>query len=173
MYVPRNASEIVLVDLFDRDGNLVATPEQQWEALDAFIEDDSYLSDRRGKYTERNQSRTPFESIVDLRILQDFYLEMGNGKRNTLQLSLDIFNVGNLISSSWGKRYGRQFSGYELLQFEGFAEGSNTPTYTFQAFDEDRAFSGDNEAFFGDLDDSGVLSSRWQMQLGVRYIFGN
>ena len=173
VYVPRNASEIVLVDLFDRDGNLVATPEQQWEALDAFIEDDSYLSDRRGKYTERNQSRTPFESIVDLRILQDFYLEMGNGKRNTLQLSLDIFNVGNLISSSWGKRYGRQFSGYELLQFEGFAEGSNTPTYTFQAFDEDRAFSGDNEAFFGDLDDSGVLSSRWQMQLGVRYIFGN
>ncbi len=158
VYVPRSADEIVFAD--------ESTAAEQWEALNAFIEDDSYLKDRRGQYAERNQSRTPFESIVDLRILQDFYIEMANGKKNTLQLSLDIFNFTNLLNKNWGKRYNRQFSGYELLQFEGFQPGSNTPTFSFDGFDE-------NEAFFGDLDDAGVLSSRWQMQVGVRYIFGN
>ncbi len=158
VYVPRNASEIVFAD--------ESTAAEQWEALNSFIESDDYLKDRRGQYAERNQSRTPFESIVDLRILQDFYIEMANGKKNTLQLSLDIFNFGNFLNKNWGKRYNRQFAGYELLEFEGFQDGSDTPTFSFDPFDED-------EPYFGDLDDSGVLSSRWQMQVGVRYIFGN
>ncbi|TRX50419.1 TonB-dependent receptor [Fulvivirga sp. M361] len=166
VYVPRNADEIVLVDRFDDDDNLISTAAEQWEALNAFIEEDDYLKERRGRYAQRNQSRTPFESIIDLRVLQDFYLEMGNGKKNTLQFSLDIFNLPNLLNKAWGKRYDRQFAGYELLQFAGFQEGSDTPTFTFNGFDE-------NEAFFGDFDDAGVLSSRWQIQLGVRYIFGN
>ena len=162
MYVPRDASEIVFAD--------AATAAQQWERLNAFIENDDYLSERRGQYAERNQSRTPFENIFDLRILQDFYLEMGNGKRNTLQLSLDIFNVGNLLNQDWGRRYNRQFSGYELLQFVDFAADGTTPTFEYEGFDE--GFD-DDEAWNGDLDDAGFLSSRWQMQFGVRYIFGN
>ncbi len=162
VYVPRNASEIVFAD--------PATAAEQWERLNAFIENDDYLSGKRGEYAERNQSRTPFESIFDLRILQDFYLEMANGKRNTIQLSLDIFNFGNLINKDWGKRYNRQEAGYELLQFEGFLPNSNTPTFSYEGFDE--GFD-DDEAWNGDLDDAGVLSSRWQMQVGVRYIFGN
>jgi len=170
IYVPAAQSEIVFGE-FDSDlGQVVvadaATSAEEWARLDAFISDDDYLSDRRGQYAERNQSRTPFESIVDLRILQDFYLEMGNGKRNTLQLSLDIFNFTNLLNKNWGKRYNRTFGGYELLQFEGFAPGSDQPVFSVNEFEN-------NEAYYGDLDDSGVLSSRWQMQFGVRYIFGN
>ena len=64
----------------------------------------------------------------------------------------------------WGKRYNRQFGGYELLEFEGFQTGTNIPTYSFTPFNED-------EPYNNDLDDAGVLSSRWQMQFGLRYIF--
>ncbi|MEL7148935.1 MAG: hypothetical protein AAFO69_21345, partial [Bacteroidota bacterium] len=142
------------------------TAAQQWNQLNDFIAADDYLSGRRGQYAERNQSRTPFENVIDLRFLQDFYIEMGNGKRNTLQFSVDVFNFTNLLNKNWGRRYQRQFGGYELVQFEGFQDGTNIPTYTFREFEG-------GEPFFGDLDDAGVLSSRWQIQLGLRYIFGN
>ncbi len=170
VYVPANQSEIVfgaydsnLDQVVLADGTSAAA---QWASLNTFIEGDKYLSERRGQYAERNQSRTPFESILDLRILQDFYIKMANGKRNTLQLSLDVFNITNLINKNWGKRYNRQFGGYELLEFEGFAPGTDQPVFSYSGFDQ-------NRASYGDFDDAGVLSSRWQMQIGARYTFGN
>ncbi len=71
--------------------------EQQWADLNAFIENDDYLKDRRGQYVEKNHSRVPFMHIFDFRIAQEFYITAG-GKRNTLQVSLDIFNFGNLLN---------------------------------------------------------------------------
>jgi hypothetical protein len=169
VYVPENQSDIVLVDRTDRDGNVIATADEQWAALDEFIENDEYLSSRRGQYTERNAFRAPFINTFDLRFLQDFYITQPNGKRHTLQFSLDVFNLGNLINPDWGKRYFGSSRGIELVEFEGFqedAQGNETlvPTYTFQEFQND-------DPFYGRLDDRGVISSRWQMQLGLRYIF--
>jgi hypothetical protein len=163
-FIPASADQINLIDYTDRDGNLV-TAAQQWEALNEFIENDPYLSENRLDYAERNSNRTPFESIIDLRILQDFYIEMANGKRNTLQVSVDIFNFTNLINSNWGKRYFS--SDQELYEFEGFEADGTTPRYTFQPFNDEDP----NLPYFGNLDDRGIVSSRWQMQLGLRYIF--
>jgi len=158
--VPASASEIVLID----DGSRSAA--QQWSELNAYIEGDDYLSERRGMYAERNASRVPFESILDLRFLQDFYIETGSGKRNTLQFSLDIFNFSNLLNEDWGWRYfPGSFGSVELLNFEGFLPDGTTPTFTY-----------DGEETLNDfltIDDSGIRSSRWQMQIGLRYIFGN
>ena len=170
VYVPNSADEIVFGSFDSNLGQVVvasdAQASAQWNALNDFISQDDYLRDRRGQYAERNQSRTPFENIIDVRFLQDFYIEMANGKRNTLQFSVDIFNFTNLLNKNWGRRYQRQFEGYELLEFEGFAPGTNTPVFSFDEFEG-------GQPFFGDLDDAGVLSSRWQIQLGLRYIFGN
>mmetsp|Transcript_2566 Transcript_2566/g.5000 ORF Transcript_2566/g.5000 Transcript_2566/m.5000 type:complete len:1120 (+) Transcript_2566:36-3395(+) len=161
VYIPANESEIVLVD-----GANGLSSAEQWTALNSFIENDPYLSENRGQYAERNTNRTPFENVIDLKFLQDFYLETGNGKRNTIQLSLDIFNFTNFISSSWGKRY-RVQRGVELLEFEGFQDGTNIPTYSFQPFNDLEP----NEANFGNFDDAGLFSARWRMQFGIRYIF--
>jgi hypothetical protein len=155
IYVPANQSEIVLVD--DAD---YGTAAEQWAALDAFINNDPYLKDRRGQYAERNMNRTPTQSILDLRFLQDFYITSGSGRRHTLQLSLDIYNFGNLINKDWGRRYNPAFGGWQLLNFEGF-QGTREPTFTFDPTTEDTWFP----------DDSGLTSSRWQMQIGARYIF--
>ena len=166
VYVPRNQDDIILVDQTDDDGNVVATAAEQWAALDAFISDNEYLDARRGDYTERNASRAPFIHTFDFRLLQNFYIQQANGKRHTFQFSVDIFNIGNMINSDWGKRYFGASDGIELLEFEGFQPDTNVPTFTFQEFQND-------DAFYGRLDDQGVISSRWQMQLGLRYIFGN
>ena len=161
VYIPRNQSEIILV------GNDELTADQQWEALNSFIESDDYLSDNRGEYAVRNSNRLPFENVVDLKFLQDFYLEMANGKRNVFQFTVDIFNFTNFISKDAGKRYGRQEFGVELLEFEGFLPNTTIPTYSFSPFNEIEP----NEPFYENLDDGGLLSSRWQMQIGLRYIF--
>ncbi len=161
VYIPRNESEIILVE---RDGVSAA---EQWRLLDEFIENDDYLSENRGEYAERNSNRLPFENTVDLKFLQDFYLDMANGKRNVLQLSFDIFNFTNFMSRSWGRRYRRQDFGVELLEFEGFRDGTNIPTYSFSPFNDIEP----NDPYYGDFDDSGLVSARWRMQLGVRYIF--
>ena len=77
--------------LFDQK----STPAQQYAALEAFIENDDYLSERRGQYAEANASRASWNHSVDFKLLQDFSIYSGANKenKNTLQLSLDIFNV--------------------------------------------------------------------------------
>jgi hypothetical protein len=158
IYVPQDASEITLVPLTNSNGDVVLTPEQQWAALDAFIENDEYLSGRRGKYAERNGDRGPWNHSIDLKVLQDFSLNVG-GKKHTLQASFDIFNFTNLINKDWGIR---EFvpGNVGLLTT---VSGGPDPAFTYDAnrFDEGLNL----------IDDSGLQSSRWQMQVGLRYLF--
>ncbi len=154
IYVPADQNDIILVDDGDR------TAAQQWSELDAFISDDPYLSTRRGQYVEKNQSRAPFSNVLDLRLLQDVALTLGENKHQ-FQISLDVLNFTNLLNKNWGRILSSpNFGNFELMDFEGFQEDGTTPTFTFSGVDEDR-FSIAN------------FNSRWRMQLGVRYIFND
>lgn len=164
LYVPASASEINLA------GD-AAEQAAQWAELDAYISQDDYLSSRRGQYAERNGSRTPFTNILDLRLLQDFFIESG-GKRHNLQISLDIFNFTNLLNKNWGRRYRSFFNGVGLIDVEGVsdevqADGTvlRTPTFSYSARGENTTLERLT------IDDTGALSSRWQGQIGVRYSF--
>ncbi|UZR95558.1 TonB-dependent receptor [Chondrinema litorale] len=159
VYVPENQGEILLIDQVV-DGNVVKTAAQQWAELDAFIANDEYLSSRRGDYAERNMSRTPFENIIDLKILQDFYITGGNGMKHTLQVSFDIFNFTNLINKNWGRRYFVSDNQYQLINFEGFVGDTEQPSFTFN--DPGTPY---------DIIQSGIYSARWSAQLGLRYSF--
>jgi hypothetical protein len=167
IYIPRSASEINLVS-YQANGATV-TPEQQWAALDAFINGDSYLSKHRGEYAPKNGLRTPFTHIFDLHIAQDIYITQKNGKRHTLQISFDVFNLGNMINNDWGRVYstrtGMSYNNYGLIDFVGFAANGTTPTYNFKA-----PTKYDNKTV-AQIDDFGLQSARWQGQLGFRYIF--
>ena len=165
IYVPRDRNDIILVDTDN------FTADQQWTILDQFINDNNSLSDNRGGYARIGGERVPFTNIIDLRLTQDLFLEMSNGKRHTLQATFDIFNftnmLGNLFGSDWGKIYGNSFGNYNLLNFEGFQPESRTPTYTV-----DSDVLNGEEVWEDNVIDSGRLrSSRWQMQIGLRYIF--
>jgi hypothetical protein len=162
IYIPRDASEINLVPILDRDGEVVpnGTPEEQWAALNGYIESSEYLRERRGQYSERFGERGPWSHIVDLKFLQDFSLDFNN-KKHTFQLSFDIFNFTNLINKDWGRRPFIPGS-IGILDVQ---EGGPDPAFTFNA-DE---FQTEEDAI--NFDDSGILSSRWQMQVGLRYIF--
>lgn len=160
IWIPENQSEINLIDITNSDGEVTKTVEEQWKNLDAFIESDPYLKEHRGQYADRNGSRLPFESYLDMRILQDFYLKAGK-TRHTLQLSLDIFNVLNLLNKEWGVHRSVNYDAYELISIKGLEDDKTTPKYTYNG--------GSDRSTIWNISDP---SSRWRMQLGIRYIFG-
>lgn len=161
MYVPANSGEIA----FSGDANEQI---RQWELLSFFIENDDYLKTRKGQYAERNGSRGPWNHVVDLKFLQDFYIKTGD-KKNTLQLSLDIFNFTNLVNKDWGVR---TFVSSNVSPLQTVSTSDNNPVFSFvesllEYDDAGNPIALDTEQ----IDDQGLQSARWQMQVGLRYIF--
>jgi hypothetical protein len=157
MYVP-TVAEINLMNfapLTDINGN-VQNALAQRVALTNFIEQDSYLSKKRGQYTEKYAAESPWFSQVDLRILQDFKLKVAD-RMNTIQFSVDIQNLGNLLNSQWGVRKYATTTGY--YQPLSVSVSGNVPTYQFDP-SQTKTFTSSPE-----------LISRWQVQFGLRYIF--
>ena len=99
IYIPKNPSEITFSS--KTVSGVTFTPQQQSDLFFAYIAQDKYLSKHMGEYAERNGASTPWRNQVDVKFLQDLFVNVGK-KRNTIQFSLDIFNFGNLINSSWG-----------------------------------------------------------------------
>ncbi|MGD9488765.1 MAG: carboxypeptidase regulatory-like domain-containing protein [Calditrichaceae bacterium] len=162
IYVPRDESEINFEDYTDDNGNLV-TAAEQWSRFNKFIEQDDYLKEHRGEITERFGAINPWFSNIDLRILQDFAINM-NGHKHTFQLSLDILNVANLINSDWGVREVASSAATSPLELATNTDGS--PKFTAEG-DPIFHYQGPSKTY---IDDPG-LDSRWRAQIGIRYLF--
>jgi hypothetical protein len=133
-------------------GNATQQTDQR-TGLRNYIAQDKYLNKNRGKYAEKYAILSPWYSNWDIRLLQDFNFKVGKNT-NTVQLSADILNAGNLISSKWGLR--------QLpvnTQPIGVNVSSGSPVYSF-----------DNNLKSTYSNDFSLLS-RWQIQFGIRYIF--
>lgn len=156
-YIPKDASDILVGSI--TGGNFVAATASGTTAadLDAFIQNDEYLSKNRGKISERNGAREKWQQYLDLRVTQDIPDLWGMG---SFQLSLDILNLANFLNSTWGKVESAGLGTYEIVALKGFVTNNgvaNTPVYSFSKRANNSVYS---------LSD---LSSRWRMQLGVRY----
>ena len=147
-----NLNDLLYVPTLSEIGQMQFSSPDQAEAFNDYIEQDDYLNGRRGQYVERYGALAPWRGRWDVRILQDINI----AGDNILQLSLDILNVGNLISSDWGL-----VQQPRNLQPIGVSVDPETlvPTYTFNPNLTD-TFSVNTD-----------LLSRWQAQFGVRYIF--
>ncbi|MFN7099297.1 MAG: carboxypeptidase regulatory-like domain-containing protein [Flavobacterium sp.] len=158
-------SALIFVPAKRSDINLVAanglTPDQQWEALSAFIEGNEYLRSRKGTYAERNGDRLKTSHVVDLKFAQEFTFTIGK-KKHTIELTADMFNFTNFLNKDWGKRYFTNNDQVQLLRLVG-----NVPANAAPAFSYNPA-TGNT---INQVDDVGLNSSRWQMQTGVRYTF--
>ncbi len=153
MHVPRNIEEAQLVER--EDGMSV---DDQWAALDAFINQDPYLSNMRGEITERNGAKLPWVHRVDMRISQDLSI-FGAHK---LQLTFDVLNLTNLLNSEWGVSQSPVQS--SLLNFAGADENGNA---TFTLNNAPGSDSPPTESFRRNIS----IANTWSAQFGVRYIF--
>jgi hypothetical protein len=167
LYIPRDPSEITFVPLTIGTGTSAITysAQDQSNRFFSYIEQDKYLRKRKGQYAERNGALQPWRDQVDIKILQDIFTNIG-GKKNTLQLSLDIFNFTNLLNKDWG--IVKTVNTPSLLTVSNTAAltpgGTTRPTFRLA---NDRGLPV-SQTYRDNLS----LASTYYMQFGIRYIFG-
>ncbi|ASZ09649.1 carboxypeptidase regulatory-like domain-containing protein [Chitinophaga pendula] len=156
-YIPKREEAI---RFFKDVDNLTA--QQQADAFNKFIDNNKYLSSRRGDFTERNMGRTPWNVQADLQLSHDIFL--GGTRNRFITISVNVINLTNLLNKKWGIQY---FSpntfnstasvGLTPALFPPMENAGGYPVYSFK--EPGNPYSID---YFG---------SRTQMQLGVRYTF--
>ena len=157
IYIPTSQSDANLADIKDPNGNITVSAAQQWADLSAYIQNDKYLRNRMGSYAERNGARTPWNQELDIKLSHSIPLK--NNTRS-IQVSLDIFNLSNLISRDWGKQYfvpNLLNGNYQLLSLQS-VNSSNKPLLNFN----------NPSSTPWQVD---PISSRAQGQLSIRYNF--
>jgi len=133
-------------------GGFVAN-QGMYAALESFIQNNDYLRNNRGTIAERNGARNPWRDIFDLRIAQDIPIH----QNHRFTITLDVLNVLNLLNSEWG--YDESiFSTSNVVRMVNRNVGGK-PVYSFTAPSSNVPWAPND------------LTSRWAMQLGVRYSF--
>ncbi len=146
VFVPASVSQISLAD------------PTQYAALDNFINSQECLRNSRGSFIQRRACRNPWQDFVDMRISWI----SPNLKGQRIEVQWDIFNVLNLLNSSWGHL--NQVATFEtadsqFLRAVGYDTVARRPIYAFSA-----PPTITNTVY-------SPTQSRWRMQLGARYMF--
>jgi hypothetical protein len=163
LFVPQKGSDIRFSPL--TVGTRVYSETEQQSAFDAFIEQDEYLSTRRGQYVERNGGLLPYLHRVDLSVAQDVFVKIG-GKRNSFQIRADILNFGNIIDNKFG--VSQRATAPQLLNFVS-RDVNNVPTYRLQT---QRLTDGSTVLVKDSYQYNSSVFDVWSAQLGIRYTFG-
>ena len=163
MFVPKDASQIKL-----ENGSVTADKRDQatlWNQLNTFIENNPYLSTRRGQFAERNAYVLPWTHKLDLNFTQDIKFTSGKNK-HTIRLTADIYNFTNLLNKDWGVFYIPTTTSPLSLSPKGIDTDGKTPIYRFNFLDPTKQIPQSRP-----YTPSSGLGSRWQLQIGVRYLF--
>ena len=163
LYIPRDVSEMnfetYTVPATSTLPERTYTAEDQAEAWDAFIEQDPYLSKHRGEYAQRGAVFLPMVFRTDLSVTQDLFTSL-RGKRNNLQLRVDILNFANLLNEEWG--VGDRLVTTQPLVARG-EDASGAALYRLQTI---------NREYITDtFEQTAGIADVWRMQFGIRYTF--
>lgn len=157
IYIPKAGEKLNFV------ANGTFTPEQQQAAFDAWINNDKYLSSRRGSYAERNGQQFPWLTRFDFSAEQDINIKVGK-KVNTIRFRADILNVGNLISNTAGLTYTAATTAPLTLTS---VDAAGNPSYRLATQVVNNKTVLLQDTFVKNY----ALSNVYQIQLGIRYIF--
>ena len=163
LFVPQKGTDIRFDNL--TVGSTVYTETQQQQAFDEFINQDEYLSTRRGQYSERNGLLLPYLHRFDLSVAQDFFVNV-KGKRNSVQVRLDILNAANLINDDWG--VSQRATAPALLNFVKYNEVGE-PLYRLST---QKLVDGSTILAKDTYQKNSSVFDVWTAQLGLRYTFG-
>ena len=178
IYIPKTASDINLIDAGSYDKTTQTgvttgtakdprTAAQIWSQLNNFLNQDHYLAYHRGQYAQSNSAIYPFFKRLDLNITEDIYFFTKSKlekDKHTLQISMDLINAGNFVNKNWGIYKTPTITNF--LKFEGMSADGTTPLFSFPYAD-----ATNQVPLVNSYSDNTSIISRWQMQLGIRYIF--
>ena len=151
IYIPKAKGDIKFVSQADED------------AFFAFMNQDNYLKSNKGKYAEAYAVRAPWVNKFDFRLLQNFNVKAGK-TNNTLQLSFDVLNVGNIFNSKWGiEKNMASCNNGRILKYEG-KDANNVPTFSMMKNKDGAYLSTTYDTYLS-------YGQCWSLQVGLRYIF--
>ena len=165
IYVPstEQLDQVIFDDIKDAQNNVLFDAAAQRAAFNDFIEQDEYLSTRRGQYAERNGAIFPMIHRFDLSVVQEFSLKIGK-KRNRIQFRADILNVLNLLDSEAG--LGNNVVNDRMLIFRG-VNPDGQPRYQLARQTKD----GQSVLIQDSFTKSRTQFDVWGAQFGIRYMF--
>ncbi len=187
LFVPNKATDLKFVPIEQTVGaipgvtgsgstQVLYTAAEQQIAFDKYIDQDPYLSTRRGKYAERNALTLPMLHRLDLSVTQDFYIKI-KGKKNSFQFRADILNFGNLLNPNWG--VSQRFTSRNILIARGNSNipvgqnaavlGTNAPTYQLQFQNNP---DGTRNLAVDTFQKNSSVGDVWSAQFTLRYTFG-
>lgn len=158
IYIPKTRDELTFVS---KNG---FSAEEQADAFWSFVNQDPYLKKHKGEYASAYSARYPWVNQFDLKLVQNFTLNVGRSK-HTLALSLDVFNIGNLLNDKWGVTRIPVNNG-RLLKYEG-TDANNVPQYSMYY----TKVGGQNTLPTKTFSYERSSSNCWQIQIGLRYLF--
>ena len=165
IYIPADTSEMNFQTY--TAGGRTYTSAEQAAAWEAFISQDSYLSEHRGEYAEREAVFLPMVFRMDLSVAQEVFRDI-LGKRNAFQFRIDILNFGNLLNENWGVGQ-RLVSTSPLIvpssSQGGAADAEGRARYRL------RTLSTGGEMLSKSLEPTAGLSDVWRIQFSIRYLF--
>lgn len=139
--------------------------EEQKQALEWVLQNNPYLSNSRGKYTERNGFRLPFTHQFDIKMMVTRNYKVNHRKYN-LSISIDLINAGNLLNSNWGQHDYVPGGRIKLIHFADFlGKEELTPTFNFDPAMVEATKKWGHHGFFSDF------RKEWKLQLGFRLNF--
>ena len=167
IYIPKNASEVRFQPLSVVNGTVttIYTEAQQQQAFDSYINQDKYLSSRRGQYAQRNAAVLPILHRLDLSVSQDFFIKIA-GKKNSFQFRADILNFTNLLNKDWGVT--QRTTNVNILNYQT-TDVANVPFYKL-ATQTDAA--GTRTLIKDTFQKNASSFDVWQAQFTLRYVFG-
>ncbi|MGL5272007.1 MAG: TonB-dependent receptor, partial [Phocaeicola sp.] len=133
-----------------------ATPEYLKTGILAILENPDaeesvkeYIRNSFGKVAERNGGINGFYGTFDLRLAKKFKVY----KTQNLELSVDIFNVANLLNKEWGS--GRNLGKQNIYSIKSFDQEKQEFVYNVNASTGVSSYNG----------------NPYQVQIGLRYAF--
>ncbi|MBA3672188.1 MAG: TonB-dependent receptor [Gemmatimonadaceae bacterium] len=156
VYVPKDFADARIVPV----AGDTRTAAEIWAQLNDFIMSQPGLDASRGSITGRNSGRTPWNHQVDMRISQD--LPVVRGTTHRAQLSLDVINLGALLGTTLGRQYfvpNENNYNFQAIKVSKTDPSGAPSGFTFDPVPNNQPWQYD------------ALNSRYQAQIGLRYLF--
>lgn len=127
------------------------TAEQQKANFKTWLGNDEYLKHHRGEYFKRYGANENFEHHFDLHLSHTLRFQAGK-KMRSLEFSLDIINIGNMLNKDWGHT-SASYGYYVPVNYKGDGNFQflHDADYDLHAYDD--------------------YYSRWRGQVGARFNF--
>lgn len=163
-YVPRDRNDAVITAAGG------ATVAAATDAFFAYIENNKFLRNNKGRILPVNGGTNPWVNRLDFRLAQSVPIPARYGK---LEVYFDVLNVLNLISPRWGgvKTMGGSLFNNVFLTSATVTGGRYNYTVNPANLPQLATPTGTSGSFSSASAGQANLDARWQMQIGARYSF--